>query len=350
MRLKVVIVVGSLLMILALLANGCGQKDGPAARPSNWPQDIAIGCKSSGSSYIGATTLATMFQKYLPDMLAHAATGPTEAVHPAMLRKGELQLGSQMSTGFYEVLASSGEYTKAERAGPAIRTVFIGEGFYYALMARPSAQIKSLADIKGKRFMILRGGSVEREQALRGILKLYNISDKDVTVQSFSGYDEMTAAVREGRTDVAFSLVTPSAGYLQDLTTTGDAVVVPWTDEEMKNISKLIPGLSPAAFPAGSLKGQTKPINTPFTPLCWITYETVPEDLIQAMVAAVYDHFSEFSTYFAETKEWTLPAAIAPERIPGPMHNGAIKYYKDKGLWTSAHDSRQKELLAIGKR
>jgi len=32
-----------------------------------------------------------------------------------------------------------------------------------------------------------------------------------------------------------------------------------------------------------------------------------------------------------------------------PIHNGAIKYYKEKGFWTPAHEARQKKLLMLSK-
>ena len=31
-----------------------------------------------------------------------------------------------------------------------------------------------------------------------------------------------------------------------------------------------------------------------------------------------------------------------------PVHDGAIKYYKEVGLWTDKHDERQRARLAIG--
>ena len=197
--------------------------------------------------------------------------------------------------------------------------------------------------------MILKGGSITREKTCEAILKLHNIPKNEVTIQSFAGYDELTAALREGKTDIAFSPLTPNTGYVQDLTTTGDAIIVPWTDVEMKSFGDMMPGVSTNVFPAGSFKGQEKPVNTPFAPNCWMAYESLPEDLVYAVVAAVYDNWEEFATYFADTKQWALPDAITPEAIPGPMHDGAIKYYKEKGFWTSAHEEKQKQLEALVK-
>jgi len=45
-------------------------------------------------------------------------------------------------------------------------------------------------------------------------------------------------------------------------------------------------------------------------------------------------------------KEWSLQGAVKNPEIP--FHTGAIKYYKEKGVWSGQLEERQKELLDKG--
>lgn len=41
---------------------------------------------------------------------------------------------------------------------------------------------------------------------------------------------------------------------------------------------------------------------------------------------------------------------IAPADSPHPYHPGAVRYWREAGLWTDAHESNQTRTLAAGGR
>jgi TRAP transporter TAXI family solute receptor len=314
--------------------------------PAHWPKDLPFGCKSKTGSYVAATSICEMINKYVPGVNAHPATYVTDSAFPSLLRKGEILLATGSSSTQSKMVRGLGDF-KGKRHVPGVRTIFAGEGYYYMVVAGTKTGINKIKDIEGKTFMSQLGGSVGFKDAREATLKIFNIPKDKITVLSFSKFSELPPAVREGKTKSVGSYVTLAASWIQDLTMTNDAKILPWNDDELKQMGELVPGFVKGAIPANTYKGQPEPIKTPVSIGYYNCYETLPDDLAYAITAAVYDHFDEFQSYFKLADKFKLPETIDPERITIPYHPGAIKYYREKGFWTPAHDAKQKEILRI---
>ena len=330
-------------LVVSLFFAGLCSAEKPGA---NWPKDIPFGCKSKGGSYIAATSICEMINKYIPGVNAHPATYVTDSVFPILLRKGEVLLATGSSTTMAKPLRGIGEY-KGDKHVPGMRTIFSGEGYYYLVLASTSSGIKDVKGIKGKRFMSQLGGSIGFKDAREGTLETFDIPAKDVTVLKFSKWSELPDAIREGKTEAIGSYATLAASWIQDLTMTNDAVILSWPDDAIKKMAELVPGFVKGVIPAGTYKNQDKPIVTPVSIGYYNCYKTLPDDLVYAITASVYDHFADFQAFFKLADKFKLPEALDPERITIPYHPGAIKYYREKGYWTAAQDAKQKEVLAL---
>jgi TRAP transporter TAXI family solute receptor len=319
-----------------------------SSKSSNWPKDIPFGCKSKGGTYIAATSISEMINKYVPGVNAHPATYVTDSVFPGLLKKGEIVLGTGIGPSIIKPSRGMDEYA-GKRHVPGLRTAMIGDNTYYLVVASRKSDIKTVADIKGKRLMAQKGGSIAFNNAWNGLLKSYDIPKKKVKILTFTQWSDLSNAIREGKTEAVATYATLAASWLQDLMTTGDGSLISWGDENMDKMSEYVLGFIKGEVPANTYKGQEAAVATPVTPAYYNCHESLPDDLVYAITAAVYDHFDEFKKYFALAKKFELPSAISPDRMLIPIHNGAIKYYKEKGFWTPAHEARQKKLLMLSK-
>ena len=56
------------------------------------------------------------------------------------------------------------------------------------------------------------------------------------------------------------------------------------------------------------------------------------------------ENYQEMIPAFGDFRQWTPDRAV---RFLGmPFHPGAIKYYRERGLWTPDMEKKQEELLA----
>jgi uncharacterized protein len=321
---------------------------GESMAGSNWPKDIPFGCKSKGGTYIAATSISEMINKYVPGVHAHPATYVTDTVFPGLLKKGEIVLGTGIGPSIIKPSRGIGEYAGKKHV-PGLRTAMIGDNTYYLVVVNAKADMKTIAGLKGKRLMAQKGGSIGFKDAWNGLLKAYEIPKGKTKILTFTQWSDLSIALREGKTEGVATYATLAASWLQDLMTTGDGRIMSWGDKNMEVMCSNVLGFIKGTVPANTFKGQKNAIATPVTPAYYNCHESLPDDLVYAITASVYEHFEEFKKFFALAKKFQLPGAIACDRMLIPMHNGAIKYYKEKGFWTPAHEARQKELLGLSK-
>ena len=71
--------------------------------------------------------------------------------------------------------------------------------------------------------------------------------------------------------------------------------------------------------------------------------ESLLEDLVYKVMKVIFNHVDELLPVHPILRVWVEnPLSMNPVL---PYHAGAIKYYKEKRMWTEALENRQKQLL-----
>lgn len=68
-------------------------------------------------------------------------------------------------------------------------------------------------------------------------------------------------------------------------------------------------------------------------------------DAVYLILKAITDNLEELKPVHPWLQSWSLETML-DLNAPIPYHDGAIKFFKEKGLWTEEHDQMQKALLA----
>lgn len=74
----------------------------------------------------------------------------------------------------------------------------------------------------------------------------------------------------------------------------------------------------------------------------------IADEVIYEINKALWEHCEELGAFHPMMKTWNQENFVS-NKLFTPYHPGAIKFLKEKGIWTDALEARNKELLGMKK-
>jgi len=115
-----------------------------------------------------------------------------------------------------------------------------------------------------------------------------------------------------------------------DVASVRDVRLIPIDGELKEAVMKKYPYHAPGIIPAGTYPGQDTDIETLASPAYLVATSRLSEDLVYNILKAMFDHLDVLKRAHAQGKNITLEGALVGSSIP--LHPGAEKYYKEKGI------------------
>lgn len=243
------------------------------------------------------------------------------------IRAGELEFGVAQSDWQYHAFNGTSKFEEQGKF-ENLRAVFSVHPEPVTILARADAGIKNISDIKGKRLNIGNPGSGTRgtweviEEALgweRGDLKLASEMKSAETGQ----------ALCDGKIDAYFWLVGHPSALTQESLATCDSHLVNATGPEIEKLVADNPYYRSATIPAGMYNNE-EDVTTFGVGATFVSSADVPEEVVYTVVKAVFENFDSFKKLhpaFANLSE----AEMISDSLSAPLHDGAAKYYKERG-------------------
>lgn len=307
--------------------------------------EIAIGAKFMPSTtYILAVALSQTINDFGGDNLnTHVSSFATDGVFPHEFTNGKIQLAIGASPTSIQGALSMGTY-KNKKPAP-MKIISTGPIWYQGLVARSDAHIDTPADLKGKKWFGIRKGSVLVNQMNEAIMYAYNLTPKDVRVLEYSTTNELLEGLKSGRVDAGSFPYSSGTPWVEELATLDLLNLVSDNPENLEKILAKYPFFTRVTLPANTYRGQNKEVVT-FGSLVTIDVSSdLSEEIVYNITSALYDNYDEWVKGHEQIKEFALPQAIELDRMVLPIHEGAVKYYKEKGYWTLKHADKQQILL-----
>lgn len=197
---------------------------------------------------------------------------------------------------------------------------------YIQIVASKDSGIKTLADFKGKSISVGAAKSGTELNA-RAILAADGMSYKDLAKTEYLPFAESVELIKNRQLDATLQSAGLGVASLKDLATSVaiNVVSVP------KNVAdKLGPPYLSTVIPANTYEGQTEDVPTVAVVNFLVTREGVSDETAYQMTKLLFEHLDTMKAAHNAASAITLENAI--KGMPIPLHPGAARYYKEKGL------------------
>ena len=229
--------------------------------------------------------------------------------------------------------------------GPQDLRIVLGRPATVGFGTAADAGVKTVADLKGKRVGYVQGNpSVNVKND--AMLAFAGLTRDDVEVVEFGSYRAMLQAIANGQNDAGMTV--PTSGNMRELEASPRGLYWPPfpadNTEGWAKIKQVASFFAPsvetvgAAIPEGgvALVGYRYPMV--------VTYAGTSADEVYAVIKAMDEAFDGYKDATPGADRWAIEAAGVPP-ADAPWHDGAIRYLKEKGVWTAEHDAWQAERL-----
>lgn len=244
------------------------------------------------------------------------------------IRAGEQDMGIVQSDQQYKALKGQDDFASA---GPnqELRAVFAVHPESFTAVARKDAGIKTLDDFKDKRVNIGNPGSGQRA-TMDALMKEKGWTNSNFKLASELKAAEQAQALCDNKIDVMLYVVGHPNGSIQEATSSCEAVLVPITGKEVAKLVTEFPYFATSVIPSGMYPGSPTDTATFGVTATLVSSTKVPAETVYQVVKAVFDNFDRFKKLhpaFEKLQEKDM----LKNGLSAPLHEGAIRYYKEKG-------------------
>ncbi|MCU1100630.1 TAXI family TRAP transporter solute-binding subunit [Glaesserella parasuis] len=254
------------------------------------------------------------------------STGASVANLNAIADK-QMEMGIAQSDWQYH--AYNGSSSFEGKKNDKLRAVFSIHPEPFTVMARTDAKNTNFLDLKSKREKVGDPGSGKRA-TMKVILAAKGRTNKEFKVVYALKPAEKAAVICDNNLDAITYNVGHPNGALKEAAASCDAHLVPVTGEAIDKLVADHPYYAKATIPGGLYKGTDNPVDTFGVYATLVTSADVDADRVYTVVKAVFDNFDRFKRLhpaFENLKE----EEMIKNALSAPLHEGAIRYYKERG-------------------
>ena len=301
-------------------------KPAPAAPAGGANQFINILTAPAGGVYypLGGA-LSNIFAAKIPGAKpsVQATKGSVESLNLLQQGKGEIAftLGNVLALAWAGD-ADAGFKSKLDR----VRGMAAIYPAYVQIVATKESGIKTLADLKGKRVAVNTVGSGTELNA-RVLLRAAGIGYRDLGKVMYLPYERSIDLMWRRQLDATFSLTGLGTPALREFANANPINVVEIPPGVVARLG--VPFLR-GVIPKGTYKGQDADVQTVTILNYLVTRVDLTDELVYDMTKAVFESTRQLAAVHPAAAGIKLERAL--DGMPVPLHPGAQKYFREKGL------------------
>ena len=307
---------------------------------------FAIATGGTGGTYypLGGV-LAQALTTKVPDVIVTAQSGNASTANLNLIRSGDIESAFVQNNTAYQAYNGTDQFK--DNPVKNVRGIASLYPEVIQVVTRQAAGIKTIADLKGKSVIPGDRGSGTAVDA-ENILKAAGMTFNDFGQLDWLSFAGISQRMQDNQADAGFITAGIPTSSVMELTSSTQINILNLDDALIKKVTDAYPFYAKVIIPADTYSGQTEPVSTVAVMAQWVCSAEVDAELIYKLTQALWEpgfHVLRkkdgkpepapsgaaiMAQAHAKGKDVTLDTALAGMAIP--LHPGAERYYKEKGL------------------
>ena len=327
-----------LVLVLAALS-AC--TSGPGEHTSH---NLIIATATPGGTYypVGVAIGTLVSSRLSPDITASAMNSAGSGENIQMLANKEVQLA--ILQGLYAARAYHGLAPYEKEPHRNLRSITgLWQNVEHFLLLKRHAPTGNIQDLKelGARFSVGRRGSGTEGSTL-AILEVIGVKQEAHYSPEYLGYGPSAQAMMDNRiAGASIPAGTPVSAVTQAFAQLGTKrlTVLTFSDDQVQAVARTHKVWSRHVIPPGTYPGQVDSIRTISQPNVLACRSDVPEDVVYRITKTIFENRDYLAEVHRAAEALSLDRALVGLAIP--VHPGAARYYRERGLDIPSELSQQ---------
>jgi TRAP transporter TAXI family solute receptor len=367
---SIVLVIIGALLLTSLLYAGCGSEPSkPAGEPQqqsagepggevaeefSWPESINIITPAVGTANHSLAVAWTGEFTADTGVKARVLPAPTGTMRGEWLETGQGIITQWQASDYIERMNAIDGYA-GRTAGPKdMRLIYVVQVAPWGFMVRGDSHIKKITDIGPGTKLTWYPGSAFILNAIRGLLAYNNLAEDDVKLVEVGSYPDNSRVIGEGRSDVTFTAPTSDVNYEVAASPHGIRwLEIPTREEDPEAYDRYM------AIQSGYIQKIAEEGHESAHGVrmdhAYQNYQVKADtsvDFVYNIVKWFDENYDFYKDKYVHAYMMKLDNLIEYLEAGAyePLHEGTIKYLKEKGLWKDEYQVRQDKILALSEK
>ncbi len=300
---------------------------------------------TGGTYYPLGGVLAQALGSKVPEIVVTAQSGNASTANLNLIRSHSIESAFVQNNTAYQAFNGLDQFK--DKPVKNVRGIASLYPEVIQIVARKTVGIKSVKDLKGKSVVPGDRGSGTAVDA-ENIMKSAGMSFADFGSLDWLSFSGISQRMQDNQADAGFITAGIPTSAVMELASSTPISIVNMEDDLVKKITDTWPFYAKVTIPANTYPGIDQPVQTVAVMAQWVCDLDVPEDVVYALTKALWEPGQYvlqekdgkpapappaneiMATAHAKGKDVTLATALSGMAIP--LHPGAEKYYREKGM------------------
>ncbi len=280
---------------------------------------------TSGVYYPLGVALAKIYADKIPGARTQVQSTKASVENLNLLEKGKGEIALALGDSVKSAWEGDAEVGFPDKLGK-LRGVAAVYPNVIQIVASQASGVKTFADLKGKSLSVGAAKSGTEVNARR-IFEAMGMSYKDLGKTEYLPFGESVELIKNRQLDATLQSAGLGVSSIRDLSSSLPITMVSVPASVAKTLGAPFVATT---IPANTYTGQTADVPTLAVVNFLVTHAGVSDETVYQMTKQLFENLDQMVAAHKAATAITLKGAI--DGMPLPLHPGAARYYKEKGL------------------